>query len=60
MNIKMHPKYKKAISLFQKRNFKEAKNICEEILITEPKNFDAMHLYGIISYQTKNYALSAE
>ena len=56
----MHPKFQKAISLFQKRDFKEAKNICEEILEIEPKNFDAMHLYGIISYQTKNYDLSAE
>jgi|TARA_B100000959_G_scaffold219568_1_gene231913 predicted O-linked N-acetylglucosamine transferase (SPINDLY family) len=60
MNIKMHPKFKKAILLFQKREFKGAKNICDEILEIEPKNFDVMHLYGIICYQTKDYALSAE
>ena len=56
----MHPKFKKAILLFQKREFKGAKNICDEILEIEPKNFDVMHLYGIICYQTKDYALSAE
>ena len=56
----MHPKFQEAISLFQKRKFKEAKSICEEILEIEPKNFDVMHFYGIISYQTGNYTLSAE
>ena len=56
----MHPKFEKAISLFQKKDFEEAKIICEEILEVEPKNFDALHLYGIISFQTKNYNLSVE
>ena len=58
--IKMQSKFQEAISLFQKRKFEEAKNICEEILQIEPKNFDVMHFYGIISYQTGNYTLSAE
>ena len=56
----MNPKFQKAISLFKKKDFDEAKNICEEILEIEPKNFDVLHLYGIISFQTKNYDLSAE
>ena len=58
--IKMQSKFQEAISLFQKKKFEEAKNICEEILQIEPKNFDVMHFYGIISYQTGNYTLSAE
>ena len=33
----MNPKFQKAISLFKKKDFDEAKNICEEILEIEPK-----------------------
>ena len=58
--IKMQSKFQEAISLFQKKKFEEAKNICEEILQIEPKNFDVMHFYGVISYQTGNYTLSAD
>ena len=56
----MNPKFQKAISLFKKKDFDEAKNICEEILEIEPKNFDVLHLYGIIYFQTKNYDLAAK
>ena len=36
----MNPKFQKAISLFKKKDFDEAKNICEEILEIETKNYD--------------------
>ena len=56
----MHPKYKEAIDLHRTGQIKKAKNICLEILEDEPKNFDILHLFGIISFQLKDYKKSSE
>ena len=56
----MHPKYKEAVDFHRKGQVKEAKNICLEILEDEPKNFDILHLLGIIFFQLKDYKKSYE
>ena len=56
----MHPKYKEAIDLHRTGQVKKAKDICLEILEDEPKNFDILHLLGIISFQLKDYKKSSE
>jgi len=56
----MHPKYKEAVNLHRTGQIKKAKNICLEILEDEPKNFDILHLLGIISFQLKDYKKSSE
>ena len=56
----MHPKYKEAVDLHRTGQVKKAKDICLEILEDEPKNFDILHLLGIISFQLKDYKRSSE
>ncbi len=56
----MHPKYKEAVELYSTGQVKKAKDICSEILEDEPKNFDILHLLGIISFQLKDYKKSSE
>lgn len=56
----MHPKYKEAVDLHRTGQVKKAKDICLEILEDEPKNFDILHLLGIISFQLKDYKKSSE
>ena len=56
----MHPKYKEAIDLHRTGQVKKAKDICLQILEDEPKNFDILHLLGIISFQLKDYKKSSE
>ena len=46
----MHSKFNQAINFFEKGNLNESKKLCLEILKDEPKNFDILHLLGIISY----------
>ena len=49
-----------AISLHQENDLDAAQNIYESILISHPKNFDALHLLGVIAYQKKNFSTSKE
>ena len=56
----MHPKYKEAVDLHRTGQINKAKDICLEILKDEPKNFDILHLLGIISFQLKDYKKSSE
>ena len=56
----MHPKYKEAVDLHRTGQIKKAKIICLEILEDEPKNFDILHLLGIISFKLKDYKKSSE
>ena len=56
----MHPKYKEAVDLHRIGQVKRAKDICLEILEDEPKNFDILHLLGIISFKLKDYKKSSE
>ena len=55
----MHLKYKEAVDLHRRGQVKKAKDICLEILEDEPKNFDILHLLGIISFQLKDYKKSS-
>ena len=56
----MHPKYNEAVDLHRAGQIKKAKVICLEILEDEPKNFDILHLLGIISFQLNDYKKSSE
>ena len=47
--------YNEALALHQKGQLSQAQMICEEILKSLPKFCDALHLLGVIAYQTKNY-----
>jgi len=56
----MNSKFKEAIDLHKNGQLEKAKNICLEILKSEPDNFNTLHLLGIIAFQTKNYKASEE
>ena len=56
----MHSKFNQAVNFFENGNLNESKKLCLEILKDEPKNFDILHLSGIISFQLKNYKKSYE
>ena len=56
----MHSKFNQAINFFENGNLNESKKLCLEILEDEPKNFDILHLLGIISFQLKDYKKSSE
>ena len=56
----MNLKFKEAIDFHKKGQLEKAKNICLEILKSEPDNFNTLHLLGIIAFQTKNYKVSEE
>ena len=56
----MNSKFKEAIDLHKNGQLEKAKNICLEILKSEPDNFNTLHLLGIIAFQTKNYKTSEE
>jgi protein O-GlcNAc transferase len=47
-------KLQQALALHQKGMLSDAKEIYDEILKQKPDYFDALHLLGVIAYQTKN------
>ena len=56
----MKPSYSDAAKYFQNGKISEAKDICIDILKTEPNNYNALYLLGVIEFQTKNYLKSVE
>ena len=56
----MKPNYNDALKNFQNGKISEAKEICNEILKSEPDNFNAYYLLGVIAFQTRNYKQSEE
>ena len=54
----MRSKFDKAVNFFENGNLNESKKLCLEIIKDEPKNFDILHLLGIIAFQTKSYETS--
>ena len=50
----------RAINLHQTGDLKRAQALYGEILWTEPQNFDALHLSGVIAAQNKNPSLAVE
>ncbi len=49
-----------AIAWHQKGDLLKAKAIYEKVLKAQPKNFDALHLLGLIAYQSGNFLLSVQ
>ena len=56
----MHSKFNQTINFFENGNLNESKKLCLEILEDEPKNFDILHLLGIISFKLEDYKNSAD
>jgi predicted O-linked N-acetylglucosamine transferase (SPINDLY family) len=56
----MHSKFAQAINFFDNGNLNESKKLCLKILKEEPKNFDILHLLGIISFKLEDYKNSAD
>ena len=56
----MKPNYNDALKNFQNGKISEAKEICNEILKSEPDNFNAYYLLGVIAFQTRNFKKSEE
>ena len=56
----MHSKFDQAVNFFENGNLNESKKLCLEILKDEPKNFDILHLLGIISFKLEDYKMSTD
>src|SRR5262245_53575675 len=48
-------KFQQALALHQNGQLGQAQTLYEEILNTEPDHSDALHLSGVIAFQTNNY-----
>jgi predicted O-linked N-acetylglucosamine transferase (SPINDLY family) len=53
-------KIRAAAALFQKGALREAEGICRELLALQPRNFDALHLLGVIALQEANPSAAAD
>ena len=45
----------RALALHEQGELQQAETIYQEILRSDPKNFDALHLYGVIYFQKNDY-----
>jgi len=52
---KAEAKFQQALAFHQKGQLSQAQSLYEEILKTQPKHFDSLHLLGVIAHQTKNH-----
>ena len=52
--------FNQGISLHQQEKLELAKTIYEQVLAKQPKHFDALHLLGVLAFQTNDHALAAE
>lgn len=50
----------RALALHQSGSLSEARALYDQLLQLQPENFDALHLSGLIAFQTKNPALAVE
>ena len=41
------------LSLHRQGKFQEARTVYEQVLLEQPRNFDALHLMGVIFFQEK-------
>ena len=57
---RVQAQFDEACALHQQGRLKEAQALFEAILKTDPKQFDALHLLGIIAVQSNNYQLAAD
>ncbi len=51
---------KKGIALHKQGQIADAQEIYERLIASEPKQFDALNLLGVIAYQSYNYELAVE
>ncbi len=58
--LQAQSKFKQAISLHKNGQLEQAKNIYSEILILFPKNFEVLHLLGIVEAQSSNFPLAID
>ena len=49
-----------AIALYMQAQYSQAKTIYQNILTVEPRNADALHLLGVVAYQTEDYLEAVE
>jgi tetratricopeptide (TPR) repeat protein len=50
----------RALSLHQTGHLAQARALYEEILAIQPEHSDALHLFGVIAHQNKNYQRAAD
>ena len=50
----------KGLSLHQHGQLAQANKVYERILENQPTHFDALHLSGVIAFQTKNFSLALD
>ena len=58
--VKLQAQLQQAVVLHQHGRLKEASQIYEGLLQVDPKHFDALHMLGVIAYQTKNYEIAVD
>ena len=58
--IKAKAQFQLAGAMHQQGRLKEAQAIYEAILQSDPKQFDSLHMLGVIAAQSKNYELAAD
>ena len=58
--IQTQAKFAQAIALHQRGQLAQARMIYEEILRSMPRHFDALHLLGVIEYQSKNPRIAVD
>jgi tetratricopeptide (TPR) repeat protein len=52
--------FQQGLSAHQRGQLAQAKAAYEQVLLKQPKHFDALHLLGVIATQTKNPQLAAD
>jgi predicted O-linked N-acetylglucosamine transferase (SPINDLY family) len=58
--VKAQAQLQQAVVLHQQGRLQEASQIYEGLLQVDPKHFHALHLLGVIAYQTKNYEIAVD
>jgi predicted O-linked N-acetylglucosamine transferase (SPINDLY family) len=58
--VKAHAQFQQAVVLHQQGRLQEASQIYEGLLQVDPKHFDALHMLGVMAYQTKNYEIAVD
>lgn len=52
--MQSHLKFQQALSLHQQGQLGEAQALYESVLKKQPRHFDALHMLGVIAYQSRN------
>ena len=58
--VKAQAQLQEAVVLHQQGRLQEASQIYEGLLKADPKHFDALHMLGVIAYQTKNHQTAVD